>query len=113
MLECGPHAEHLRVRLRVDETREAVAVGTADARREGRIRLVEHDPAGRVEGLVAGGCEIVRELLDLVVRHRRVWVRSARRRLGRILAPCAVHLVALLGERVVRLELVVRDGPGR
>ena len=40
-------------------------------------------------------------------------IRRARRRLGRILAAGAVHVVHLLGLRVVRLELVVTDRPRR
>src|SRR5215471_15101088 len=40
-------------------------------------------------------------------------IGSARRRLRRILAAGTVHVVALLREGVVRLELVVRDRPGR
>ncbi len=80
----------------------------------GWVRLVEHDPARRVEGVVTRRHEIVRELLDArLVRDGRVRVRGARRRLRRVLAAGAVHLVQLLGERVVRLQLVVGNGPGR
>ena len=97
----------------MDETREPVARGAADARAVGHVGLVQADAAWRVERPIAGSGEIVRELLDArLVRDRRVWVRRARRRLGRILAARAVHLVVLLRERVVRLELVVRDRPG-
>ena len=59
-----------------------------------------------------GRLEVVGELLDArLVADRRERVRRARRRLGRVLAARAVHLVALLGERVVRLHLVVADRP--
>ncbi len=92
---------------------EAVAVGAAHARAVRHVRLVEHDAARRVERVVAGGGEVVGELLDArLVRDRRVRVRRARRRLGRVLAAGAVHLVELLGLRVVRLQLVVGDRPG-
>ena len=112
MLERRPHAEHVRVRLAVHDAREAVAVRAAHAGAEGRPRLVEHDPARRVERVVAGGGEGVRELLDArLVRDGRERIRRARRRLGRILAARAVHLVELLGLRVVRLQLVVGDRP--
>ena len=40
-------------------------------------------------------------------------IGRARRRLGRVLAARAVHLVELLGLRVVGLHLVVGDRPGR
>ena len=77
------------------------------------LRLVEQDAARRVERVVAGRREVVGELLDArLVRDGRERIRRARRRLGRILAAGAVHLVELLGLRVVRLELVVGDRPG-
>src|SRR6187551_3726493 len=92
----------------------AVAVGAAHTGAVGRVLLVEQDPAGGVEGVVAGGFELIGELLDpRLVRHGRVRVRRAGRRLRWILAPCSVHLVELLGLRVVGLQLVVRDRPGR
>ena len=64
--------------------------------------------AGRVERVVAGGREVVGELLDArLVADGGERVGRARRRLGRVLAARAVDLVELLGERVVRLHLVV------
>ena len=113
VLERRAHREHLRVGLGVHEAGEAVAGGAADAVAVGHVGLVQHHPAGGVEGLVSGGGEVVRELLDpRLVRHRREGVGRAGGRLGRVLAARAVHLVELLGLRVVRLHLVVADGPG-
>ena len=64
--------------------------------------------------MVAGRRQVVRELLDpRLVRDGRVGVGPAGRWLGRILAPRSVHLVELLRQGVVRLELVVGDRPGR
>ena len=61
---------------------------------------------------MAVGFEIVGELLDArLVRHGREGIGRAGRRLGRVLASRAVHLVELLGLRVVRLHLVVADRP--
>jgi choline dehydrogenase-like flavoprotein len=40
-------------------------------------------------------------------------VRRAGRRVGRVLAAGSVHVVVALGERVVRLHLVVGDRPSR
>ena len=63
--------------------------------------------------MMSGGGEVVGELLDpRLVRDRREGIGSARRRLGRVLAARAVHLVELLGLRVVGLHLVVADRPG-
>ena len=70
-------------------------------------------PHGAWKGWKPAAGEIVRELLDArLVRDGGERVRRARRRLGRILAARAVHLVELLGQRVVGLELVVGDRPG-
>ena len=113
VLERRPHGQHLGVGLGVHEAREAVAGGAADAGAVGHVGLVQHDSAGRVEGLVTRGGEVVGELLDArLVRHRREGIGRARGRLGRILAARAVNLVELLGLRVVRLHLVVADRPG-
>ena len=114
VLERRPHAEHVRVRLAVHRAREAVAVHAADAGAVGQVRLVQADAARRVERVVAGRLEVVRELLDpRLVRDGRERIGRARVPLGRVLAARAVHLVVLLGQRVVRLELVVGDRPGR
>ena len=110
---AGRTAEHLGVGLGVHEAREAVAGRAADARAVGHVGLVEHHPAGRVEGLVPGGREVVGELLDArLVGDRGERVGRAGGRLGRVLAARAVHLVELLGLRVVGLHLVVADRPG-
>jgi hypothetical protein len=66
-----------------------------------------------VEGVVAGGLEVVGELLDpRLVGDRRERIRRTGRWLGRVLAARAMYLVELLGLGVVRLDLVVGDRPG-
>jgi hypothetical protein len=66
-----------------------------------------------VEGVVARGGEVVGELLDpRFVRQRGEGVRRTGRGLGRVFAAGAVHLVELLGQRVVGLHVVVGDRPG-
>ena len=105
--------QHLGVGLGVDQAGEAVAGRAADAMAV-RSSLVQPDPAGRVEGEVARRLEVVRELLDpRLVRDRRVRVRPARRWLGRVLATRATNLVQVLRERVVGLQLLVVNRPGR
>jgi hypothetical protein len=64
VLDSRPHGKYLGVGLGVHETGEAVAVRAAHATAVGHIGLVEHDPAGGVERTVAGGGEVVGELLD-------------------------------------------------
>ena len=113
VLERRPHAEHLGVGL-------ARGRGTGSRRRSrsGRrcCRACSPRRAGSRTARGTGGSPAAarssRELLDpRLVGDRRVRVRRARRRLGRVLAAVAVHLVELLGQRVVRLDLVVGDRP--
>ena len=112
--ERGPHAQHLGVGLRVHEAREPVAGRAAHAVAVRRVLLEQADPARRVERVQPRGREVVGELLDpRLVADRRERVGRRGRRLGRVLPARAVDLVALLGERVVRLELVVGDRPRR
>src|SRR5690606_4929764 len=81
---------------------------------EGHVRLVEHDPAGRVERMVTSRGQVVGELLDAwFVADGRMRILRADRWFGRILAVETVDLVELLGLRVVGLHLLVPYGPGR
>ena len=84
----------------------------ADAVRQ--VRLVDQDAARRVERVVSALGQVVGQLLNPgLVGDRGVRVRRAGRRLGRILAPRSVHLVHRLGSGVVRLHVLIGDGPGR
>ena len=66
-----------------------------------------------MERVKPGRGQVVGQLLDTrLVADRRVRVGPAGRRLGRVLAAGAVHLVELLGLRVVGLHVVVADRPG-
>ena len=113
VLEGGTHTKDLGVGLGVDQAREAVAGRAADAAAERRVGLVEHDATRGVEGVPARGGEVVGQLLDpRLVRQRRERIGRTGRRLGRVLAPCPVHLVELLGLGVVGLHVVVADRPG-
>src|SRR4029453_4190054 len=83
---------------------QALNGGVASARRAAQ---------GGRNGRVAGGGEVVGELLDAwLVADRREGVGSAGGWLGRVLAAGPVDLIALLGQGVVGLELVVGDRPG-
>ena len=96
------------------QAREAVAGRAPDAGAGGPVRLVQQDPARRVERVVAGLGQRVGDPLDpRLVRHRRPWILPRRRALGRILAVIAVHLVQPLRLGVPGLELGVADRPGR
>ena len=113
VLQGGPDAGHLGVGLGVQRTREAVAGPALHADAVRQVRLVDPDAARRVERVKALRGQVVGELLDpRFVGDRRVRVGRAGRRFGRILAPRAVHLVHRLGGGVVRLHVLVGDGPG-
>ena len=113
MLEGGPDAQHLGVGLGVQRAREAVALSALHAGAVGQVGLVDQDPARGVERMVALLLQVIGELLDArLVRDRGVRVGRACRRLGGILPPRAVHLIEILGGGVVRLHVLVGDGPG-
>src|SRR5262245_10933646 len=113
VLEGGIDADHLRVGLGVDEAREAVTGVAADALAPPGIAVVAHDADGQRERLVPDPRQVVDELLDpRLVAERWEAIRCARRRLRRVGPPLAVHLVEMLGLRVIGLEILVGYGPG-
>ncbi len=114
ILDGRAHGEHLGIRFRVDQAREPVAVLAANAAAERHSLLVEHDAAGCVERAITRARQVVvKPLHARLVRDRRVGIRRAGRRLGRVFPACAVYVVHLLGLGVVGLHLFVREGPGR
>ena len=114
VLQGRADAAHLGVGLGVQRARKAVAVRAPHADAVGHVRLVDQDAARRVERVIAARGQVIGELLDpRLVGDRGVRVGRAGRRVRRILAPRAVHLVERLGGGVVRLHVLVGDGPGR
>ena len=98
----------------MNEARIPVAPRAPDARTARPVGFVEQDPARRVERVIAAPLQITEELLDArLVRHRGPGVLLAPSTFGRVFTMVAVHLVEPLGLRVVRLEIVVRQWPGR
>src|SRR5262249_27083624 len=105
-------ADRLRVGLGADQARKAIARVAADALARPSVQLVELDAERHVKRTKALRGKVFRELADTgLVAHRRMGIRAACRRIERVLATLAVHLVEPLGARVVSLELVVRDRP--
>ena len=111
-------ADDLRVRLGVEQAREAVDPVAADARARpwprARLRLLEVDPDRQVERVQSQLLEVVAQLLDAgLVGHRRDGVlRAGWPSLGS--SPCWPWTqVQVLGLGVVGLEVVVGDRPGR
>ncbi len=112
VLERRAHGRHLGVGLGVDEAREAVARGAADAPAERRALLVQHHAARGVERVVPGRRQVVRQPLHpRLVGQRRERVLGAGERFGGVLAPNAMDAVQPLRAGVVRLQVVVADRP--
>jgi hypothetical protein len=66
-----------------------------------------------VERVQTRALEVVVELFDSrLVRDGRIGERAGAVRVGRILARSAVDEIELLGRRVVRLEVLIREWPG-
>src|SRR5205085_5269835 len=108
-LQDRPHGADVGVALGEHPAREAVAGLAADAAPAGPY-IDTHRQLERVQPLLA---QPPGQLGDVgLVRHRWERDRPRARRLGRIGATRAVHEVDFLGARVIRLEIVVADGPG-
>src|SRR5206468_8742790 len=76
--------------------------------------LLEQDAERQGEWMQPFADERVVELLDArFVADRRIGIGFARRWVGRVDAMLAVHAVEVLGLRIIRLEIVVPDRPGR
>jgi hypothetical protein len=79
-----------------------------------RVLFIEHDTERRVKRPKAETGEIVAELLHApLVADSWMWIRCAGWGFSRILPPLAVDVIELLGLCVIRLQLFVRDRPGR
>src|SRR5439155_6691349 len=110
--ERGADGEHLGVRFRIDETGMSVARLAANAAAGSGVPLVQHHPKGDVKRLEPQTGEIVAELLNTrLMTDRRMRIRTAGRRIRGIFFPAAVHLIKLLGLRVIRFQVLVRDRP--
>src|SRR2546425_4496351 len=90
----------------------AVARPATDALARPGTLLVQHDAQRHMEGAEAQPRQIVGELLDpRLVAARWMRVGRAGRRVGGIHAALAVHVVEVLGLRVVGLEVLVGQRP--
>src|SRR5688572_24325030 len=89
-----------------------IAGVAANAEAFARILFIDPDPQRDVKRLQTHPFEIVVEMLyALFVTYCRILVRRAGPRVGRVLAAIAVHLIEMFGLGVIRLQLVVADGP--
>src|SRR5204863_7457509 len=110
----GRDAADVRVRFCVNKAGEAITRVATNARTVLRIFLIQHDAEWSMKWLQPVQRKVVAQLLNArFVADRWVWECSAAMRLSGIFANFAVHMINAFGLGVVRLQLAVRDGPGR
>src|SRR5260370_37100231 len=106
MLDRLIDAYNLRVGFGTNQTGETVASIAADAAALVGVLLVEHDPDRHVKGLQPRTCEVVGQLLDArLMADGGPGIGGVGRRFSRIFSAVSVHLIEVLGLRVVRLEI--------
>src|SRR6059058_5014754 len=107
-------AADVRVRFCVNKAGEAVTRVATDAWTFLRIFLIQHDPEWSMKWLQPVQRKVVAQLLNAwLVTDCGVRERAAAMRISGIFANFAVHMINAFSLGVVRLQLVVRDGPGR
>src|SRR5207245_4503460 len=103
-----------RVGLGIHQAGIPVAGAAPDAGTLFPVLLIEPHADRQVERPVADPDQIVMQFLDArFMADGLVAVRRAGRRLRRVLASLSVHLIEVLRLGVIRLQLLVRDRPGR
>ena len=109
-----PHAADLRIPLRMHQAGEAIAVVATPAAAVGHVALIEHHAAGGMEGMQAGGAQIIGQLLDArFVADRRMRIGHRTGWIGGILTAQAMHVIHRLGLLIPGLEVAVAQRPGR
>src|ERR1700746_2923977 len=112
MLDRFIDAHNLCVGLSAHQAGKAVAGIAANAAALVRVLLVEHDPDRYMKGLETRTCEVVGQLLNArLMADGGPWIGGVRRRFGRIFSAVSVHLIQILGLRVVRLQIVIAERP--
>src|ERR1700732_1469944 len=108
--------DDLRIRLAVHQAGKAVerVATNAGARMQRFPVLFRQQNAQRQwKGVKTLAHERVMQLLDAwFVADRRIGIRLARRRVGRVDPVLAMHAVEMLGLGIVWLEIVVSERPG-
>src|SRR5882724_138242 len=106
MLDGFIDAHNLRVGLCAHEASKAVAGVATDATAFVRVSFIKHYPDWNMEGFKSRACEVVGQLLNArLMADGGPGIGRVGRRFGRIFPTIAVHLVEILGLRVVGLEI--------
>ena len=105
-------ANHLRVRLGVDQAGIPVTRVTANALASYGIRFIDLQPKGRVKRPQTLPREVLTELLDArLVADWRMGIGATCWWLGRIFSTPAMHVIQALGLQVIGFEVVVGNRP--
>src|ERR1041384_7878890 len=92
----------------------AIARIAPNAETSPRVLFVEPYPQRNVKRLKSGAFQIVVQMLNaLFVTHGWIFIRSTGPGLSRIFTSITVYLIKVFGFGVIRLQLVITDGPGR
>src|SRR5215469_5679698 len=96
----------------MDQTRKAITGVAAYALACVPIILIKLHAQGHMKRLEAQASEIISQPLhSRLVAHRWVRIRPTGRWFGGIHATFAMDVIEMLGLQVVRLKILVRDGP--
>src|SRR6516162_11363224 len=98
----------------MDQAWEAVAGLAADALARARVLFIELDPKRYVEWFQPETSEIVAQLLHTrLVADRWMRIGTASERVRGVDSALAMYVIQILGFQVIRLEVVIGNGPSR
>src|SRR5262249_53407413 len=103
MFDGSIDAQHLRVRLRVHQTRKSVACIAADAEALSRVLFIELDSKRSVKRSQSQSREVITQMLNArFVTDRRMRVSRARTGIGRVFPSFSMNVIELFGLSVIR-----------
>src|SRR6516162_8002595 len=98
----------------MDQAWEAVAGLAADALARARVLFIELDPKRYVEWFQPEASEIVAQLLHTrLVADRWMRIGTGSERVCGVDSALAMYVIQILGFQVIRLEVVIGNGPSR
>src|SRR5215472_8574663 len=98
----------------MDQAWEAIAGLAADALAGAGVLFIELDPERHMEWFQPEASEIVAQLLHTrLVADRRMRIGTTSERVCGVHSALAMHVIQILGFQVIRLEVVIGNGPSR
>src|SRR5258706_6780540 len=114
MLQRRVDADRLRISFGANQTWMAVAGIATNAGTGAWVLFIDPNPKRHVKRLQARSLKIIVQMLNtLLVTDRRIFVGRAGVWFCWIFTARTVHLIEVFSFSVVRLQLVVADGPCR